>query len=470
MKFFPAIFIFCFCSQAFAQNVWSLEDCLNYVKDHNITLQKAQLSVNLSHQTMLQSKLNLLPSINGQASYYLNFGKTIDPTTNQFVTENTKTNTLSLNGNVILFSGFQKLNTIKQAQLDLSASNATLEDQTNTIELAVVNDFLNVVFGKENLQIAMQQDTLTQNELTRTQALVDAGALSESSLYSLQAQQATADLNIVNAENTLETAKLTLSQDLNLEKIIDDVVVPSLELIFKLQDLNTTIDEVYSIALANQPSIKAADYQYQSSEKGLSIARGKLYPTLNLFGQFTTNYSNLYQKVSSFDSTYVTIGKVATTNDPVVTQVGIPIFNNVPLFDQYSDNYGKAYGVTLDIPIFNGWQARSNISRSKIQVMQSELNVEEVKQNLLKSVQAAYINAVAGRKQYEATLNQVTYTQRSFDDAKVKFAAGAINSLDYITAQTNYFQAQNNFVQAKYQYVFKLKVLDFYEGKPLTIQ
>jgi outer membrane protein len=250
------------------------------------------------------------------------------------------------------------------------------------------------------------------------------------------------------------------------------VVVPSLDLIFKPEDLNMNVDQVYQIALANQPSIKAADYQSQSAEKGLSIARGKLYPTLNLFGQFSTNYSNLYQTLGSLDTTdvYTVVGKVLTTNDPVGTPVIIPHFNSVGLFDQYNDNFGKAFGVTLDVPIFNGWQARTNVSRSKIQVMQSQLNLEEVKQNLLKSVQSAYINAVAGRKQYEATLNEVNSFQRAFDDAKVRFSAGAINSVDYTTAETNLFKAQNDLVQAKYQYIFKLKVLDFYEGKPLTIE
>jgi len=242
--------------------------------------------------------------------------------------------------------------------------------------------------------------------------------------------------------------------------------------LFKPEDLSTSVDEVYNIALANQPSIKAADYQFQSSQKGLSIARGKLYPTLNLFGQFSTNYSNLYQTLGSIDTTdqYSIIGKVLSTNQLVGQPIFIPHFQNVSLFDQYNDNFGKAFGVTLDIPIFNGWHARSNISRSKIQVMQSQLNLEEVKQNLLKSVQAAYINAVAGRKQYEATLNQVNSFQRAFDDAKVRFSAGAINSVDYTTAATNLFKAQNDLVQAKYQYIFKLKVLDFYEGKPLTIE
>jgi len=454
-----------------AQKLWSLEDCVAYAKENNIQIKKAQLTQQLSEYSLFQSKMNFLPNINATTGYYFNFGKTIDPTTNLFVTQNTQTNTLAINGSVGLFNGFQRWNGLKQSQFDLLASQASTQDIINNVELYVVGGFLDVVYAKENLSIAEDQLQLAKDQLDRTQKLVESGALSQSSLYDIQAQEAQSEVTKVTAQNTLDNAKLNLTQLLDLAEPID-IVVPEINMSVQLEELNQNVNDIYNIALGNQPSIQAADYQLKSAEKGVDVARGRLYPSLSLFGSLTTNYSNLYYHYTTDNNTFlaIPIGYVQGSFDTVFTLEHPITSSPVKLTQQYHDNFGQAFGFSLDIPIFNNWQNRTYVDKSKIQVLDAQYNLESTKQTLLKNIQTAYGDAVAGKNSYEAALKAVSSLQKAFDDAQLKFNAGAITSLDFTTAKNNLNKAQADLLQSKYQYIFKLKVLDFYQGKPLTLQ
>lgn len=450
--------------------MWTLDECIDSAKANNIQIKKAQLNQQLSETSVLQSKMNFLPGFSASTGYYFNFGKTIDPTTNLFITQNAQTNTLSINGSIGLFNGLQRLNGLKQSQFDLLAGQANTENIIQNIELYVVGGFLDIVYAKENLKISEDQLTLSQDQLDRTRKLVESGILSQGSLYDIEAQASQSEVSRVTAQNSLDIAKLNLAQLLNINEPLD-IMVPEINMAAQLQELNKTVTDIYNIALSTQPSIRYADYQSKSAEKGLSIARGKLYPSLSLFGSFTTNYTNLPQYSSDPTQTNtVPIGFVATDSTPVVTLVHPFISSSVPLFDQYQNNFGKAFGFSLDIPIFNNWQARTTISRSKIQVLDAQYNLESAKQTLLKDVQTAYADAVAAKNSYEAALKAVSSYQRSFEDGQLKFNAGLITSLDFTTIKNNYAKSQSDLLRAKYQYIFKLKVLDFYQGKPLTLQ
>jgi len=414
--------------------------------------------------------MNFLPGISANTGYYFNFGKTIDPTTNLFRTQNTQTNTLSLNGNIGLFNGLQRWNTLDQSQFDLMASMANTENVINNVELYVVGGFLDIVYAKENLKVAEDQLTLAKNQLDRTKLLVEAGTLSQSSLYDIEAQASQNEVTRVTAQNSLDIARLNLTQLLNLAEPID-IVVPEINMSVQLEELNKTVSDIYQIALSTQPQIRGADYQVKSAEKGLSISKGRLYPSLTLFASLTSNYSNFQQYSADYTHLNVdTIGAVAGDLTPVITYTPSLIQTSVPFSNQYRDNFGQAFGFSLDIPIFNNWQYRNNISRSKIQVLDAQYNLESAKQQLLKDVQTAYADAVAAKNSYEAALKAVSAYEKSFNDGQLKFNAGLITSLDFITLKNNYAKSQSDLLRAKYQYIFKLKVLDFYQGKPLTLQ
>jgi outer membrane protein len=457
-------------SHGYTQKAWTLQECIQYAKENNITIKKAELTQQLSEYSVLQSKMNFLPNVNGSTGYYFNYGKTIDPTSNLFVTQSTQTNTLSLNASLGLFNGFERWNTLKQSQFDLLASQANTENTSNNVMLYVAGAFLNIVYAKENLQVAQDQLLLAQNQLDRTKKLVESGALTQGSQYDIEAQEAQSEVAGVTAQNNLDIAKLNLAQLLNLNEPVE-ISVPQINMTNELGQMNNTMQDIYNIALTTQPVIRAADYQVKSAQKGLDITRGRLYPSLTMFGSLSTNYSNLYKNytVDSSDLLTVPIGFLSTDGTTVLTYQPSFTSENVPFGRQYSDNFGQAFGFSLDIPLFNNWQNRTNVSRSKINVLDAQYNLESAKQQLLKDVQTAYADAVAAKNSYEASLKAVTSLEKSFNDAQKKFDLGAINSLDYTTIKNNFTKAQSDLLQAKYQYIFKLKVLDYYQGKPITL-
>ncbi|MBA3649020.1 MAG: TolC family protein [Chitinophagales bacterium] len=472
--FLAATFFCLFTDSLFAQKVWTLEECIAYAKDNNISIRQSELTQHSSEDALLQSKLSLLPNINGSVNYYFNFGRTLDPTTYSYRTQSFQNGQLTAQAGWDIFNGFQRQNTIKKNQFDLLASQFTTETTVNNVLLFVVGGFLNVVYAKENLKIAQGQLQLSNQQLTRTQALVSAGTLSEGSLYNIQAQEANDELNQVTAQNTLDIAKLNLAQLLNVKDPIDvtiaDVVISN----DLLSELNVTVDSVYKLALQIQPQIKSAEYQVKSSEKSFSIAKGAQYPALSLFGSLSTNYSNAKQ-ITGFDSIAgepTTIGYLSSTGDPVLAPnlIFLPIRSTPTFTRQFNDNFGEAFGISLNIPIFNNWQTRTNVSRSRINLLNQQLTLESTRQQLYKDVQTAYTDAVAAKNKYTASLKSVASLQKAFDDAQRRFNLGAITSLDYITAQNNLLRSTSELLQSKYQYIFKLKELEFYEGKPLTMQ
>ncbi len=255
-----------------------------------------------------------------------------------------------------------------------------------------------------------------------------------------------------------------------------DVMVPDINMSNELlQDINKNADSIYQTALKNQAAIKSSEYSLLSSERALAASKGAQYPSLSLFGNLATNYSDAYQQLISFDTIsggVYPIGFVESTGDPVVSPQFdfIPRLGNVPYDKQLRDNFGQFFGLSLEIPIFSNWNTRTNISRSKINVVNAQYNLQSTKLQLQKDVQTAYQDAVGSKNSYEALLKNVTALQRAFDDAQKRFNLGAINSLDYTTAKSNLARAQSDLLQSKYRYIFSLKVLDVYEGKPITLQ
>ena len=459
---------------ASAQKLWTLEECAAHATQNNITLKQAELNEELSALSLSQSNLNLLPNVNASTGYYFNFGRTIDPTSNLYVNQNTQTNTVQLSLGWTLFNGLQRLNTIKQNEFSLLASEYNTANTEQNILLYVVGSFLEIVYAKENLANADDQLRLSVAQMERTKLLVSAGTLSQGALYDMEAQVANDELNKVTAQNQLDISKLNLAQLMNLNEPMD-VSVPPLEINSGLLgDLNLTADSIYATAVKIQPVIKNAEYSLLSYEKGLAVAKGSLYPSLSFFGSLSTNYSDAYQRLASIDTVTgepVPIGYVLSSNEIVVS----PGFDIVPTYkatgytDQFKDNFGQAFGFSLDIPIFNNWSSRNNVSRSKINVQNAEYSLQSAKQQLQKDVQTAYQDAIAAKNSYTAALKSVTALEKSFDDAERKFNLGAITSIDYITAKSNLTKSQSSLLQSKYRYIFKLKVLDLYQGKPLTL-
>ena len=455
---------------------WTLQECVDRAWEKNLTLQLSKLTVQDQEIGLRRAKAGRLPSLNGGANYGFNWGRGIDPTTNQFISQRVGFTGFSARTEVVLFAGFQRHNTIKQGIVDLDASKNDLEDARNDIALNVASLYLNVIFNKELLSNNLTQLASTRQQLDRTKALVDAGSLPISNLLDLQSQLATNEVNVINAENSLNLSVLDLKQALLISSgETFDVVIPEID-VNPEAIVGLDVEEVYRSALAVQPDVKSADLNIESAARAEDIARGALYPTLTLTGNLGSNYSDAVDGerdlVDGTTQVIRPIGFVENTNERVLTQQTVPNVigtdNNYSVTEQFDDNFNQSLSMGVSIPIFNGLATRTDIQRSKIQKQRAEVNARQVRQTLRQAIEQAYYDALAASKNYEAALKQVESLEESYRVARQQYDLGVINFVDYQVSENNLFQARSDLVRNKYDAIFRIKVLDFYQGKPIT--
>jgi len=421
--------------QAQNEENWTLQECIDYALKNNITVKRSDLNIVQNKSSLSQSKADLLPSLNGRATHAYNFGQNVNPVTNLITDLDSRTNTFGVSANVTLFNGFTNYNTIKQNSFLVEASVADLTQAKNDIGLNVAQAYLQVIFNQELLEAAKLQFASSEEQARRTEIMVKNGALPLSEKLQAEAQKATNQTQVVNRQNDLNLAKLQLMQLLQLPYNPQfNIVVPDLE----VEDLAPpTLDseEVYEVALNTQPNIKAAALRIDASELGLSAAKGGRFPTLTAFVGVDTRYNN-QNKAFTFS-------------------------------EQLDNNLGQNVGFSLNVPIFNNFRVNQSIQVARINYDRAKLNEMETKNNLRQQVEQAYLNAQAALQTYQSSERQVESTKLLFDNLTKQREAGAANITDLTVAQNNYNQAVSDFIRAKYDYIFKLKVLDFYQGKPL---
>lgn len=455
---------------------WTLQECIDQAWEKNLTLQLSKLTVQDQEVNLRQARADRYPTLNAGGNYGFNWGRGIDPTTNQFISQRVGFTGFSAGSNVTLFAGFQRQNAVKQGMIDLDASKNDMENARNDIALNVASLYLNVIFNKELLTNNLAQLASTRQQLERTRVMVNAGSLPISNLLDLQSQLATNEANVINAENNLNLSLLDLKQALLIQAGEPfDVVVPEID-VDNEAIVGLDVEEVYRGALAIQPDIKSADLNIESAYKGEEIAKGGLYPRLTLNGNIGSNYSDAVDNerniVDGTRDVIVPIGFVEGTEQVVLTEREVPNVvgtdNNYSVREQFDDNLNQSLSLQLNIPIFNGLATRSDIQRSKIQKQRAEINARQVRQTLRQVIEQAYYDAVAASKNYEAALKQVESLEESFRVASQQYNLGVINFVDYQVAENNLFQARSDLVRNKYDYIFRIKILDFYQGKPLT--
>ncbi len=449
-KLLLGIFMFIITGSIFAQQGgWTLEDCINYALENNIRIKQSELTTESYKADLLQTKLDLLPSLNGTAQRSWSSGRTPDPQTNLYTTENTSNMYFGLNAGLTLFNGLQKFNAIKKAIIDFQASQYDSDKMRDDISLLIASAYLQILFSKELVKTATDQVEITTQQANRTSKLVEAGTLARGDLLDIQSQGAQEEVNLINAENQLTIAYLDLSQILDLPASeAFEVDIPGIDI--KQTPTVYSVDQVYGYALINLPEIKSAELRLESAMKTLSIARGSRSPSLNAGGSWNTNWSD---RINDYD---------LTVNPPV--NLGRMSFG-----DQMRNNENKGLSLTLSVPIFNGYQVSNYISQSKINVDYADYELELTKDNVRKTVEQAYADAAASYKTYMANEKSLDAFREAFKYMEQKFNVGLVNSLDYNTAKTQLTRAESNLLSAKYDFVFKTKVLDFYMGKPINL-
>lgn len=458
------------------KKVWTLKECIDYALQNNLNVKRSLLSVENSQIGLTQSKLQMLPSLNGGSTFGYNWGRSIDPTTNLFSTQRINSFNLNASSSVILFNGFRLLNTYRQSDLDNAASKEDFAKAKNDVILSVITFYTNVIFNKELFSNAESQLATTTQQLERTRKLAEAGSVPRGNVLDLEAQQATNELNLINRENALNLSLLQLKQALQFSASTPmDIEVPQLDIGTELL-LTETSEQIYEAARQTLPEVKSAQLKLQSSALALKASRGSLYPRLNLNGNLFSNYSSAADRERFIRDggapTTVSqqIGYVQGVNTPVLSDIQVPsgqLVENYPLQTQITDNISRAISLSLQIPIFNGYQVRSNVQRSMVTNQQAALNLQDTENTLRRLVETAYNDALAASKTYQSATKQVSARDEAFRMSKQRFDNGAVNFVDYQVAENALFQAKSDLVRAKYDFIFKKKVLDFYQGKPI---
>ena len=456
------------------KRVLSLQECIDIAVKNNLTVKRSELNLQSSEVGLMQAKAQRFPTLNANGNFGYNWGRGIDPTTNQFIDQRINFNGVSASTSMPILSGLQVHNSIRQSKLDREASDYDLKKANNDISLNTALNYVNVIFNKELLENARFQLESSKQQLERTTLLVESGALPLANKLQLESQVATNEVSVITAQNNLDLAVLTLKQGLLLppgEEI--DIAIPDVA-VDQAEVEQTSILELYNEALTNQPEIKSAELRVKSADVGLDVSKGAMYPSLSLNGSVSTNYSDAFQDISVISANPT--GNLSPTT--LQLQDGTPIFEQefdaqlssetVPLSTQYDNNLNTRLSLNLNVPIFNNFRTRANVQRSKITLQQAEINETEQRNILYQTIESSYRNAVAAAKTYEASSKQVASLEETYRAVENQYNNGAVNFTDYQVASNNLFQARTDLSRAKFDYIFRKKILEFYQGKPLT--
>lgn len=451
-KLFSFVVLILFANKLFAQTAAvqaanneskiTLQKAVDIALKNNIQIKQSTISVQNSELILQQSKNNKLPSVNGFTGLSTNFGRGIDFITNSYTNQTNTNNNLGLNADVIIYQGNLLQNTIKRNELDLKATQQDMSAMKDNIALQVVLSYLNILNFEDQLTIAQSQSEITKLQIDRTEKLVRAGSLPQSNVFDLKAQLANEETTIVNSQSSLETAKLTLLQLMN-DPNIDTIALDRISINTPSNEANgATATQVYETAEKYQPAIKAADLRIESNIVGIKIAESAFKPTLSFSGGLGSGYGSA--------------GK------DIITREKIGYFN------QLNNNFAQNVGLNLNIPIFNKYANKTRLQQSNLQKINTELSAQSARQTLRQNIEQAYVNMNNAAKRFDALTIQVAALEESFRAADSRFNAGAIDFVSYNLQKTNLDKAKANQIQAKYDFVFRTKILDFYQNKPLT--
>lgn len=446
---------------------FNLQQCIDIAIQNNLNLKITDVNVAIAKNNALQSQAQALPSLNGTAMHNYQYGRTIDRYTNTFANTNVLSQNFYLTAQWTIFSGLSQYNTIQSNKMNLLSAQENLAQQKNDLMLNVATAYVNVLLSQDILEANKTQYEITKQNYDRTKILVEQGSAAISTLKDVEAQLANDELNVINAKNNLELNLLTLRQIMNLPaqqniEIIRPEIAINAEILTQY-----TADDIYNIAIKTQPSVKSKEYQLKSYEYMLKANRGKRMPTLNISASLATGYSGLAKRIIGYQTQIDTLGNIPGFG-PLVYSQQVPILEKTPFLQQYKDNFNKVIGFSLNVPLFNGLAVHTAVKNTQLNVLNAKYNFDLNNQNLYKTIVQAYTNAQAALSKYQAS-------QKSFDAAKVayeinenKYQQGALSYFDYSVSKNRMLSAQLNLLQSKYDLFFKLKILEFYAGKPLN--
>jgi outer membrane protein len=467
-----------------APQQWDLKTCVEYAIQHNISVQQADIQARLAKLQADLAKSNQLPTLNGSSGMGLRLGRSIDPTTNGFTNTQFLYNNFGMNGGVQIFNAGKLRNNSDAATLSWQASEADKQNTSNDISLSVATYYLQVLSAIEQAEITKIQIAQTTQQLAATKKRVEVGLLPELNLLELETQLANDSSTYISANANVEQSKMSMKALLNLDASQPfDIQIQSVDQI-KLQSfVDLQPDYVYTVAAANLPSVKAANFRVKAAEKNKLVAKANFYPTLSFGYNLSSNFSNVFNYVSGYNLTGVS---TPNATSPFVTVNSAKYYIQSPVFapvttqrnwgniwngwgDQVNNNFGQSFGLQMSIPIFNGNQSKITYKQSILNYRNASLQQENTNLKLKQDIYTAYNNAVISFNKLVANKKAVASAEKTYLFATKRYDLGLLGTIELLNNQNNFLKAKVNFKAAQYEYVFRIKLLEFYKGESLSL-
>ena len=453
------------------QSPWSLIDCVEYARENSLIMKQAELGIQQSEVNLKRQKNSRYPSLNATANGGAQLGRTIDPTTNSFDNNTIYYNSFGLNAGIMLYNGGSINHAIEQSRYNLEASKLDADAAFNSMALSIASSYLQILLSREQVENASRQLEQSLALFDQTDKLVKAGALAENERITIDAQVALNEQNLIQAENALESSYLLLRQLLELDPSEPfQIERPSVSVPVTNPD-ELSWQEVYVAALGTQPQIEAGEMRMASAEESYYQARALSLPTVTLFANLNSNWSSLGKNIDGYQTEFFPFLLKQPDGTLLDFEVGqeVPLLVNNPYFNQLGENFGQTVGLNLSIPLYNGSRTKLTQQEVQIGVLSAKVANDQTEQQLQSDVQRAVNDAKAGKRSYDAAQRALDASQAAFNNAEKRFQIGNLNTYEYTLAKTNLDSAQLSFTQAKFQYIFALKVIDFYLGRPMTL-
>lgn len=416
---------------------WTLQECVQYALDNNITIQQSEIALLNAAIDKSDAEGNFIPSINARANVSENTGLSFNPVTNLPQTVTTLNATGGVNFGYTLFDGLRNIRQLQRAELTKVAAEFNLGRAKDDIALFVANAFLDIILNKENLKTVKAQNAVTLEQIEQTENLVEGGVLPRGDLLEIKATSASEKQRIVTAENAVTLSKINLAQLLAVQNYRDFDVVEGTYSIIGEEIVDVPVEEVIDSAQTNRYEVRIAEQNLELAKKDLQLSRGALLPTLSAFFGYDTRF---------------------TTND----------FIDIPFDEQIYTNDGINYGLSLNVPILNGFSARNGVQRSKLNVESNKIALAQAKLDLESTVYQAYTAVQASKESYRAAQTAIESQELAYEYAKARFDEGLTNAFDFSQSKLRYDNAQIELARSKYDYIFRIKVLELYFGVPAT--
>lgn len=449
---------------------WTLIECIKHAIENNISIKENELDLEQSKINKKDAIGNFLPSLNTSNSHSWNIGLNQNITTGLLENQTTQFTALSLSSNISIYNGLRNFNQLHRSNLAILASRYQLENIKDDTSLLVINSFLQVLFNKEQLKVFNAQLDLSKQELKRTIELVKVGLLPKGEILELNANIASQEQKVVDSKNTIFLSKVSLAQILLIDDYQNFDIINSEDRLHETTILNKSPDEIIQKAKETRYNLKIAETNVKLAEYDLKLAKGALHPTLKGFYSYNTraSYSDRVVGVNTIlDGTNSAIGFLESTGEIVLApnSISSPITRKPDaIFNQFSFNDGHSFGLSLEVPIFNGFSARNSVKRNRINLERTKYQLKKISLELEAKVYQAINDTKGALKSYETALQVVETRKEAFNYSKKRYTTGLINAFDFSQNQNKYEEAQNNYVRAKYDYIFKLKILEFYFG------